>query len=93
MSLVGFACYLVPAMTVKLEIIMEVEKIDSEGNTIGVFDVHIKGIYSEDKGDYYNPPYKEMEIDSAVLDDGEDYPLNREEEERALEMLYEKMED
>ena len=72
---------------------MEVEKLDCEGNTIGVFDVNIEGIYSEDKGDYYNPPYQEMEIDSAVLDDGEDYELNREEEERAIAMLYEKMED
>ena len=85
--------YSLLAMTKQLEIQMEVEKLDSEGNTIGVFDVNIQATYSKDRGDYWNPPYEEMDIDSVTLDDGEDYELNREEEERALQKLYEELED
>jgi hypothetical protein len=86
-------CYSALAMNVKLEVMMEVEKFDSEGNTIGVFDVKVKGIYSEDAGDHYNPPHESMEIDSVLLGDGDDYELSSDEEERAMEMLYEALAD
>jgi hypothetical protein len=79
-------------MTTKLEIQMEIEKLDSEGyETIGTFDVNIEATYSKDNGDYWNPPYEQMDIESVTLDDGEDYQLSREEEQRAIAMLYEEL--
>ena len=81
-------------MTTKLEIQMEIEKLDSEGyETIGTFDVNIEATYSKDNGDYWNPPYEEMDIDSVTLDSGEDHDLSKEDEERAMSLLYEALAD
>jgi hypothetical protein len=74
-----------------LEIQMEVEKFDSEGNTIGFPEVTIQATYSKEEGDYLNPPYESMEIDSVTLEDGESYELSSYEERQAIIALYEEL--
>jgi len=81
-------------MTTKLEIQMEIEKLDSENyEAIEYFNVNIEATHSKDRGDHWNPPYEEMDIDSVTLDNGEDYDLSNEEEKRAIALLYEELAD
>jgi hypothetical protein len=70
---------------------MEVEKFDSEGNTIGFPEVTIQATYSKEEGDHLNPPYEEMEIDAVFLEDGENYELDFYEEKTAIALLYEEL--
>jgi hypothetical protein len=79
-------------MTTKLEIQMEIEKLDSEGyEAIEHFDVNIEATYAKDNGDHWNPPYEDMDIDSVTLDSGEDYELSEEDRRRAVALLYEEL--
>ena len=70
------------------QIEMEIEREDENGNILGVFNVIVDGELYEESGDWLNPPIKEIDIVSVMTEDGEEYFLSNEEEERAMELLW-----
>lgn len=75
------------------QIEMEVERVDEGGNILGVFNVLVEGKLYEESGDWLNPPISEIDIVSVMDENGVEHSLSTDEEERAMELLWNELVD
>jgi len=69
---------------------MQVEKLDHLERLIDV-ELEIEATYTFQRGDYHDPRIEEIDIESVLTEDGEEWELSSSDERRAKELLWEQV--
>jgi len=73
-----------------IQITMQVEKLDHLERLIDV-ELEIEATYKLQLGNYHDPRIEEIEIQSVLTEDGDEWELSSSDERRARELLWERV--